>query len=60
MLSNLTVMVLANNRRVDVTLNSAGAESTRRYPFNAKDYLALINTKDAEKKPVVKEKHHVN
>ncbi len=56
MLNNLTVMVLANNRRVDVTLNTAGAESTRRYPFNAKDYLALINTKGAEKKPLVKKK----
>ncbi len=56
MLSNLRVMVLANNRRVDVTLNTAGAESTRRYPFNAKDYLALINEKGAEKKPPVKKK----
>lgn len=49
-------MVMANNRRVDVTLNSIGAESTRRYPFNAKDYLALIDSKGAEKKPIVKEK----
>jgi outer membrane protein OmpA-like peptidoglycan-associated protein len=56
MLSNLRVMVLANNRRVDVTLNTAGAESSRRYPFNAKDYLALINEKGAEKKPPVKKK----
>jgi outer membrane protein OmpA-like peptidoglycan-associated protein len=60
MLSNLPVIVLANNRRVDVTLNTVGAESTRRYPFNAKDYLALINTKGAEKKPAAKEKRHVN
>ena len=56
MLSNLRVMVLANNRRVDVTLNTAGAESSRRYPFNAKDYLALINEKGAEKKPPVRKK----
>jgi outer membrane protein OmpA-like peptidoglycan-associated protein len=60
MLSNLPVMVLANNRRVDVTLNTIGAESTRRYPFNAKDYLALINTKGAENKPVVNKKQRVN
>jgi outer membrane protein OmpA-like peptidoglycan-associated protein len=51
MLKNLRVMVLANNRRVDVTLSTTGQESTRRYPFNAKDFLALINTKGEETKP---------
>ena len=56
MLNNLQVMVLANNRRVDVTLSTTGAESTRRYPFNANDYLALINTKGTEKKPPMKKK----
>jgi len=45
MLNNLPVMVLANNRRVDVTLSTTGQESTRLYPFNAKDFLALISTK---------------
>jgi len=50
MLSHLPLMVLANNRRVDVTLSTTGQESTRRYPFNAKDYLALINPKNVEKK----------
>jgi outer membrane protein OmpA-like peptidoglycan-associated protein len=56
MLSNLRVMVLANNRRVDVSLNTTGQQSTHRYPFNAKDYLALISTKGAEKKPPVKKR----
>jgi outer membrane protein OmpA-like peptidoglycan-associated protein len=56
MLKNLQVMVLANNRRVDITLSTTGEQSTRRYPFNAKDYLALINTKGAEKKPPIKKK----
>jgi len=56
MLNNLRVMVLANNRRVDVTLSTTGQESTRRYPFNAKDYLALISTKGVEKKPPVTKK----
>jgi outer membrane protein OmpA-like peptidoglycan-associated protein len=51
MLSNLPVLVLANNRRVDVTLSTTGQQSTHHYPFNAKDYLALINTKGGEKKP---------
>jgi outer membrane protein OmpA-like peptidoglycan-associated protein len=50
MLNNLQVMVLANNRRVDVTLSTTGQESTRRYPFNAKDYLALISTQGGSTK----------
>jgi outer membrane protein OmpA-like peptidoglycan-associated protein len=56
MLKNLQVMVLANNRRVDVSLSTTGEQSTHRYPFNAKDFLSLINTKSGEKKPEVKKK----
>jgi outer membrane protein OmpA-like peptidoglycan-associated protein len=56
MLNNLQVMVLANNRRVDVTLSTTGQQSTRLYPFNAKDFLALISTKGGEKRPPVKRK----
>jgi outer membrane protein OmpA-like peptidoglycan-associated protein len=56
MLKNLRVMVLANNRRVDVTLSTTGQQSMRRYPFNAKDFLALINTKVGERKPPAKTK----
>jgi outer membrane protein OmpA-like peptidoglycan-associated protein/opacity protein-like surface antigen len=56
MLKNLQVMVLANNRRVDVTLSTTGQQSTRLYPFNAKDFLALISPKGGEKKPPVKKK----
>lgn len=56
MISNLQVLVLANNRRVDVTLSTTGQQSVRRYPFNAKDFLALISTKGGEKKPPVKKK----
>jgi outer membrane protein OmpA-like peptidoglycan-associated protein/opacity protein-like surface antigen len=56
MLSRLQLLVLANNRRVDVSLPSTGQQSTHRYPFNAKDYLALINPKGGEKKPPVAKK----
>jgi outer membrane protein OmpA-like peptidoglycan-associated protein len=56
MLSRLQLLVLANNRRVDVSLPSTGQTSTHRYPFNAKDYLALINPKGGEKKPPVTKK----
>jgi len=55
MLNNLAVMVLANNRRVDVTLSTTGQQSTRLYPFNAKDFLALISTKGGERKRPVKQ-----
>jgi hypothetical protein len=51
MLDNLQVMVLANNRRVDVTLSTTGQQSSRAYPFNSKDFLALISTKGVEKTP---------
>jgi hypothetical protein len=44
MLNNLAVIVLANNRRVDVTLSTTGQQSVRRYPFNARDAMALIST----------------
>jgi hypothetical protein len=37
-------------------LSTTGQQSTRLYPFNAKDYLALINPKGGEKKPPVKKK----
>jgi outer membrane protein OmpA-like peptidoglycan-associated protein len=56
MLNNLRVMVLANNRRVDVTLSTTGQQSVRRYPFNAKDFLALTSLKGGEKKPAVQKK----
>ena len=54
MLKNLPVMVLANNRRVDVSLSTTGEQSTRRYPFNARDYLALIDLRGGEPRPPVK------
>jgi outer membrane protein OmpA-like peptidoglycan-associated protein len=56
MLNNLAVIVLANNRRVDVSLSTNGQQSTRRYPFNAKDALALISTKGIGKEPMARSK----
>ena len=44
-LHNLNVIVLAQNRRVDVSLNSTGQQSTQLYPFNATDAMTLISTK---------------
>jgi outer membrane protein OmpA-like peptidoglycan-associated protein len=55
----LNVIVLAQNRRVDVTLSTTGQQSVRLYPFNASDSLTLLNEKaPAHKKPAGAEKHH--
>ena len=49
-LNNLNVIVLAQNRRVDIRLNGSDQESTRHYPFNAADSMTLLQLK----KPVHK------
>lgn len=56
MLSNLGTIVLAQNRRVDVTLSTTGQQSTRIYPFNAADALTLLSTQSGAKaaKPAAK------
>jgi outer membrane protein OmpA-like peptidoglycan-associated protein len=54
LLNNMRAIILASNRRVDVVLNTTGQQSTRQYPFNARDYLTLISTQGvgtAPKKP---------
>jgi hypothetical protein len=44
-LDNLTKIVLAQNRRVDITLSTTGQESVKLYPFNAKDSITLLDEK---------------
>jgi outer membrane protein OmpA-like peptidoglycan-associated protein len=44
-LRQLNVIVLAQNRRVDVTLSTTGQQSVRLYPFNAADSLTLLDEK---------------
>jgi len=55
-------LVLAYNRRVDLTLSSTGQESARAYPFNAKDFAALAE-RDPKKGPapvqLAAEKEHM-
>ena len=44
-LDNMRTIILASNRRVDITLSNAGQasqESVREFPFNAADSLTLI------------------
>jgi outer membrane protein OmpA-like peptidoglycan-associated protein len=53
-LARITILRMASNRRVDVTLNSAGQTETsvRQFPFNSTDALSLIGGRESEKKPV--------
>jgi outer membrane protein OmpA-like peptidoglycan-associated protein len=47
LLANMRTIILASNRRVDITLsNASGAsqKSVRDYPFNAADSLTLLDT----------------
>ena len=39
----LKTLVLANNRRVDITLSTTGQQSRREYPFKAEDFASLID-----------------
>ena len=56
-LARITVIKLASNRRVDVTLKSAGQAtetSVRKFPFNAADALSLIGGRECERKKTAK------
>jgi outer membrane protein OmpA-like peptidoglycan-associated protein len=60
-LSNMRLILLASNRRVDITLNNNGQatqQSVRQYPFNATDSLTLIQEQEPNKavKPEVHRK----
>jgi outer membrane protein OmpA-like peptidoglycan-associated protein len=51
-LSNMRLILLASNRRVDITLNNNGQatqQSVRQYPFNATDSLTLIQEQEPNK-----------
>src|SRR5450755_780469 len=57
-LSNMQTILLASNRRVDITLSTTGQRSARQYPFNAADSLTLLKQEGAKKttKPAAKKK----
>ncbi len=44
-LKRIGVIVLAQNRRVDVTLSTTGQQSVQLYPFNAADATTLLSEK---------------
>ena len=51
-LTRIALIRMASNRRVDVTLNSAGQTETsvRQFPFNSTDALSLIGGRESAKK----------
>jgi opacity protein-like surface antigen len=55
-LDNMTTIILASNRRVDITLSTTGQRSIRQYPFNAADSLTLLSQQGTPKEG----KHTVN
>src|SRR5581483_739263 len=61
MLHNMRTIILASNRRVDITLSNAGQasqESAQQYPFNAVDSLTLLKEEQTKKTtgPAVRKK----
>ena len=51
-LEKFDTLVLANNRRVDITLSTTGQESARQYPFKADDFATLVDRNGATKEVV--------
>ncbi|AFL89115.1 outer membrane protein/peptidoglycan-associated (lipo)protein [Terriglobus roseus DSM 18391] len=43
LLQNMKTVILASNRRVDVTLSTTNQHSVRQYPFNASDSMTLLS-----------------
>ena len=49
-LRNMRTIVLASDRRVDITLSTTGQSSVRQFPFNAADALTLIGGREGKMK----------
>jgi outer membrane protein OmpA-like peptidoglycan-associated protein len=47
-LGNMGTIVLASDRRVDITLSTTGQSSARQFPFNAADALTLTGGREGE------------
>jgi hypothetical protein len=54
----MKTVLLASNRRVDITLSTTGQKSVREFPFNAADSLTLLQQAGTKKtaKPAAKRK----
>jgi len=51
-LRQFRVIVLAQNRRVDISLSTTGQQSVKQFPFNASDALTLLD----QKKPMARKR----
>jgi len=56
-LHNLSTIVLAQNRRVDITLTTTGQQSVKLYPFNAEDSITLLDEKTTASKKHAHTRH---
>ena len=59
-LNNMRMIILASNRRVDITLSNVGEtsqQSVREYPFNAADSLTLLKEEETKKTTGSRAKH---
>jgi outer membrane protein OmpA-like peptidoglycan-associated protein len=59
-LKNMRMIILASNRRVDITLSNVGEtsqQSVREYPFNAADSLTLLKEEETKKTTGSRAKH---
>jgi outer membrane protein OmpA-like peptidoglycan-associated protein len=59
-LKNMRMIILASNRRVDITLSNVGQtsqQSVREYPFNAADSLTLLKEAETKKAAGSRTKH---
>jgi outer membrane protein OmpA-like peptidoglycan-associated protein/opacity protein-like surface antigen len=55
-LDHMRTIILASNRRVDVTLSTTGQQSVREFPFNAADSLTLIKAEETKRTPSARRK----
>jgi outer membrane protein OmpA-like peptidoglycan-associated protein len=53
-LRNERTIILASNRRVDITLSTTGQSSVKQFPFNAADSLSLIGGREVKGAPAKK------
>lgn len=53
-LRNMRTIILASNRRVDITLSTTGQSSVKQFPFNAADSLSLIGGREVKGAPAKK------
>jgi hypothetical protein len=50
----MRTIILASNRRVDITLSTTGQSSVKQFPFNAADSLSLIGGREVKGAPAKK------